>query len=107
MAVSFKAVERPTVTRTRKANPYTDMVKGLAADFDSSVAAEDLPFTTEDEMKAVNGLISQVQAAGRDLGVSVRKVIETETKGEGKSKKTVAKVTFWAVEAIKRPRSLD
>ncbi len=107
MAVEFKSVERPTVTRQRKANPYTDIVKGLAADMTQTVAVTDLPYTTEDEQKAVAGLVAQVQAAGRDLNVSVRKVVETETKGEGKAKKAVATVTFWAVEAIKRPRALD
>ncbi len=107
MAVEFKAVERPTVTRQRKTNPYSETVKGLAADMTKTVAVTDLPYTTEDEQKAVNGLIGQMQAAGRDLDVSVRKVVETETKGEGKNKKVTATATFWAVEAIKRPRALD
>lgn len=107
MAIQFKAVERPTVTRQRKANPYADMVKELAADMEKTVAVDGLPYTTEDDVKSVNALIGQVQAAGRDLGVSIRKVVETETKGEGKNAKKVATITLWAVEPIKRPRSLD
>ena len=107
MAVEFKTVERPTVTRQRKANPYLDTVKALAADMDKTVAVENLPYTSEDDVKAVNALISQVQSAGRDLGVSVRKVVEVSESGEGKNKRKTATVTLWAVEAIKRPRLLD
>jgi hypothetical protein len=107
MAVKFQTVERPTVTRTRKANPYTETVKELAADMTKTVAVTDLPYTSEDEQKAVQGLIGQVQAAGRDLNVSVRKMLETAETGNGKAKVVKATVTFWAVEPIKRPRSLD
>lgn len=111
MAIVFTKGAIPTVTRQRKANPYVEDVKALAEDMTSSITAKDLPYTTEDDVKAVNAFINLMQGAGRELNVSVRKLVEVHetTEGTGKAAKVTktADVTFWAVEAIKRPRSLD
>jgi hypothetical protein len=100
MSLNFTVTEVPETTRVRKENEYVPLVKEMIKDEKarSFVVANKTP----EDAKEAEKIIGQLQAAGRECGVSVRKTID-DTKG-GKDKATV---TVWTVAKITRERKAD
>lgn len=98
MTVSFKAAEFPATTRDKAPNEYVPLVAEMVETGEARSAV--VKYATEDDRKAVESMVQKVQAAGREVGVSVRKAIHEDGKGK-------ATVYFRTVDAIKRPRKVE
>lgn len=96
MSVTFKPSEFPTVSRDKTPNEHLPLVKEMKETGESRAAT--VNYKTAEDKKALESLIQKVQSAGRELGVSVRKVVIEDGKGK-------ATVHFKTVTAIKRPRT--
>lgn len=96
--ISFTDTDIPEVIHERKPNPFEPVVKQLIAN-QGKAKSFTMPHKTAEDEKAVNSAIAQLQSAGRDLNVTVRKRMTVE--------KNVATVTVWAVEKIVRKRKSD
>lgn len=100
MAVNFTAGAVPTVTRAVRENPYTGLVKALAANREQSQIAT-VAYKSDDDKKAVDEIIRLAQSAGRDEKVTIRKTLVVDEKA-GK-----AVLTLWATDAITRTRTVE
>lgn len=97
MTLTFTNAPVPEVTRPRKENEYVPLVKSMIETKDARVFV--VPNKTPEDAKETEKIIGLIQTAGRECGVSVRKMIDG-TKG-GKDKATV---TVWVVDRITRER---
>lgn len=97
MTLSFETVAVPEQTRPKKENEYLPLVREMQKDKQARafVAANKTP----EDSKEIDKTVALIQAAGRDLGVTVRKMIEV-----GKGGKDKATVTVWVVDKITRER---
>lgn len=84
--IKWETVDIPEVKRERKPNPHKPTVQQL---IDSKLAlAFRFPVKTDEQEKAMLGVVNAMQRAGRELGVTVAKKI---VKDNG-----VATLTVWA-----------
>lgn len=97
--LTFKTVDVPESTRVRKENPFRGLVEAMIAD--KKAREFELPKKTDADEKALATAITQIQSAGRDAGVTVRKVVQTD------SKTNKATVTVWVVDRIERKRERE
>lgn len=97
MTLSFTTVDVPEQTRPRKENEFVPLVREMEKDKQARafVAANKTP----EDAKEIEKTVALIQAAGREAGVTVRKMIES-----GKGGKDKATVTVWVVERITRER---
>lgn len=98
-----EVTERPTVTRNRakSENPFLEVVKGIAGT--EKTLAFELPFTNDNEEKALRINLRLLTEAGAEVDKTVRRLVEFR-KGEKPSAGNVAKITFWTVDKIHQNR---
>lgn len=89
----FRSVDVPETTRESKPNPFIPLVKDMIEK--GGARQFDLPKKNDDDEKALNSAITQIQNAGRALNVTVRKLIKTNN--------GIATITVWTVPKISRP----
>ena len=95
--IKFVDAEIPELTRERKPNPFVPVVEQLAKT--RKAKAMTLPCKTEADEKALKTAIQQLQSAGKQFDVTVRKTVARD--------KGVATVTVWAVDRIERKRGSE
>lgn len=92
--ITFTDVPVPEMVRVAKPNPFKPTVEALVKS--EKAKSFTMPCKNDAQEKELNAAISQLQRAGRELDVTVRKIVE---KNNGS-----ATVTVWTVPRITRTR---
>lgn len=91
--LEFEKVDVPEVTRERKANPFASLIEDMQKN--GGARRFTMPKKTDADEKAIASAVSQIQSAGRNVGVTVRKKVSSDGKG-------TAAITVWLVDKITR-----
>lgn len=97
MTITFTDVDRPTVTRQAKPNPFTELAGMLSRDRSITKAFTlALPAKAEDADNVIAEAKRQLSRAGNAVNVSLRSTVERA----GSGNKATATFKVWAVDRI-------